>query len=101
VGNDIQRAKLYSGGLLNYPLFELIPRLMKELADVGLVGGKDGSQVDMPSEPGTVAVDAGGGQLVWIRPGASAGGGSGEVRSHRSGYLGCSGGDGGWRAGAK
>jgi hypothetical protein len=65
-----ERGKIYVGGLLNYPLFQLIPLLMRELASVGLTGGKDSSPFDLPPEPGTVAVDAGDGQTVWIKPGA-------------------------------
>lgn len=64
------RRELYVGGLLSFSLWQLIPELMGELARVGLTGGKDGSPVDAPPEPGMVAVDVGGGQTVMIRPGA-------------------------------
>ena len=37
---------------------------------MGLSGGKDVSTVDLQQEPGTVPVDVGNGQMVWIRPGA-------------------------------
>ncbi len=40
---------------------------MRELARLGFTGGKDSWPVDVPPEPGTVPVDAGGGQTVWIR----------------------------------
>ncbi len=40
------------------------------LARVGLQGGKDGSPIDVPTEPGSVEVDVDNGQGIWINPDA-------------------------------
>lgn len=65
-----ERGWLYYLGLLGYPLPQLIPLWMHELARVGLQGGKDGWLVDLPRGPGAVAVDVGNGQTLWIDPDA-------------------------------
>lgn len=65
-----ERGKLFTGGLLNYPLWQLIPLWMQELARIGITGGKDGALVDVTAESGTGLANAGSGQMVWIKLGA-------------------------------
>jgi hypothetical protein len=65
-----ERWKLYTAGLLRYPLWQLIPLLMQELGR-GLTGGKDRSPSDVPQEePDAALVEASDGRKVWIRPDA-------------------------------
>lgn len=59
---------LYNAGVLQIPLWRLIPLWLHELARVGFTGGKDASLSDVPPVPGGVSVDVGGGRKVWIRP---------------------------------
>lgn len=65
-----ERWKLYSSGLLEYQLFERIPRWLEELTSRGLAGGKNRSPADVPQESGAALVEASDGRKVWIRPGA-------------------------------
>jgi hypothetical protein len=67
---DEERWKLYNGGVLWYPLWDLIPRWLRELANKGLTGSKERSPVDVPQEPGGVVEEASDGRRVWIRPDA-------------------------------
>lgn len=61
---------LHTGGLLAYPLWELIPRWAKELGRIGLSGSKDSGPVDVPPVGDYREAEASDGRKVWIRPGA-------------------------------
>jgi len=84
-----ERWKLYTRGLLEFSLEELVHLWLGELNRVGLARGKDRSPLDVPLKEKSDAalVDASDGRKVWIRPDAyrdEEGHLLAEVREHYS-----------------